>query len=82
MKSTITPFVEIEMLKGDPVSEVHFSIHANRKVFHLQVPVTIAGREQEPATESYRQDLKEVLTALQESLQHPQGLRWPYPEKT
>jgi len=71
MKPQIAPFVEIEMLTGDPVNEVHFSIHAGHKVFRLQVPVTIAGREQEPATESYRRDLQEVLNALQGSLQHP-----------
>lgn len=82
MKTPISPFIEIESLNGDPVNEVLFLLHANDKTFHLQVPVTIAGREQEPGTDGYRQDLQEVLNALQEALQHPQGVRWPYRGKT
>lgn len=74
--------VTVGDLHGDGSSRepnrVTLMISYEGKEAHLEIPMPEPAFDREPGTEAYRREVIEVIAALQEVVDSPEGIQWPY----
>ncbi len=63
---------------NDEAESVTLVVRYDGKEARLEIPVGAPLFDREPGVEAYRREVIEVIAALQEVVNSPEGIQWPY----